>query len=294
MRSQFTKSIIDIFKKNKKILLILGDIGVFGFKDLIKKKNSRAINIGILEQATISFAAGLSKIGFIPIVHTIATFMVNRAFEQLKLDFGYQKLNGNFISIGASYDYAALGCSHHCPEDVNLMKNIPNMQIIIPGNSSEFHQLFTQSYKKKLPKYFRLSIEENVFTSKIAYGKAQILNQGKNITVFAIGPVLNFVLEECKKFNLNLIYYTTVRPFDYKILDKIRNKTKKIIIVEPFYCGSITNEVLSYYKKDNLKIESISIPYKFLDKYGLKKEHDENLGFSIKNFQKKIVTMLKF
>ena len=154
MRSQFTKSIIDIFKKNKKILLILGDIGVFGFKDLIKKKNSRAINIGILEQATISFAAGLSKIGFIPIVHTIATFMVNRAFEQLKLDFGYQKLNGNFISIGASYDYAALGCSHHCPEDVNLMKNIPNMQIIIPGNSSEFHQLFTQSYKKKLPKCF--------------------------------------------------------------------------------------------------------------------------------------------
>ena len=105
---------------------------------------------------------------------------------------------------------------------------------------------------------------------------------------------MNFVLEECKKFNLNLIYYTTVRPFDYKILDKIRNKTKKIIIVEPFYCGSITNEVLSYYKKDNLKIESISIPYKFLDKYGLKKEHDENLGFSIKNFQKKIVTMLKF
>ena len=51
--------------------------------------------------------------------------MVDRAFEQLKLDFGYQKLNGNFISVGGSYDYAALGCSHHCPEDINLMKNIP-------------------------------------------------------------------------------------------------------------------------------------------------------------------------
>jgi transketolase len=293
MRSQFTKSIIEIFKKNKKIVLILGDIGVFGFKDLIKKKKSRAINIGILEQATISFAAGLSKIGFIPIVHTIATFMVNRAFEQLKLDFGYQRLNGNFISIGASYDYAALGCSHHCPEDVNLMKNIPNMQIIIPGNSNEFHKLFTQSYKKKLPKYFRLSVEENIFTSNISYGKAQILNQGNKITVFAIGPVLNFVLEECKKFNLNLIYYTTIRPFDYKILDKIKNKTKKIIIVEPFYGGSIINEVLNYYKRDNLKIESISIPYKFLDKYGLKNEHDENLGFTIKNFHKKIGAMLK-
>ena len=79
MRIQFNKTVQRLFKKNKKLFIILGDIGVYGFKDLLKEK--RAINIGILEQATISFAAGLAKIGFIPVVHTIATFMVNRAFE---------------------------------------------------------------------------------------------------------------------------------------------------------------------------------------------------------------------
>ena len=87
MISQFNKTIKRLFLKNKKIFLILGDIGVYSFKDLLK--NKRAINIGILEQASISFASGLSKIGFVPIFHTIATFMVGRAFEQLKLDFGY-------------------------------------------------------------------------------------------------------------------------------------------------------------------------------------------------------------
>jgi transketolase len=186
MRNQFIKTVTELFNKNKKIFLILGDIGVFGFQNLLKKKPSRALNIGILEQATISFAAGLSKIGFVPVVHTIATFMVDRAFEQLKLDFGYQKLNGNFISVGGSYDYAALGCSHHCPEDINLMKNIPTMQIVVPGNSFEFNQLFNQSYQRKLPKYFRLGSEENKLNLNVKFGKANILNQKFNVVGFGM------------------------------------------------------------------------------------------------------------
>ena len=293
MRNQFTKTVTEVFNKNKKTFLILGDIGVFGFQNLLEKKPIRALNIGILEQATISFAAGLSKIGFVPIVHTIATFMVNRAFEQLKLDFGYQKLNGNFISVGASYDYAALGCSHHCPEDINLMKNIPTMQIVVPGNAVEFNQLFNQSYKKKLPKYFRLSSEENKLNLNVKFGKANVLNQGKKITVIAIGPVLNFIYEECIKMNLNLIYYTTIRPFDSNVFKKIKNKTKKIIIIEPFYEGSITSDVINSFGKKKLQIESISIPYNFITNYGSKKDHDERLGFNKKNFITKVKALIK-
>jgi len=292
MRKQFIETTKNILKKDKKTFLILGDIGVFGFNDLIKKKPTRVLNIGILEQATISFAAGLSKIGFIPIVHTIATFMVDRAFEQLKIDFGYQKLNGNFISVGSSYDYAALGCTHHCPEDINLLKNIPNMQIIIPGNSLEFKKLFEQSYKRSGPKYFRLATEENLTTSKVVFGKANILNQGKKLTVVAIGPVLNFVFEECIKQNLNLIYYTTISPFDFKIFKKIKNKTKKFLIIEPYYTSTISNEIQKNLKNQKIEIDNISIPVKFLTNYGSKNEHDEKLGFSKKYLRQKIKKLL--
>ena len=253
MRKQFTETTKKILKNDKNTLLILGDIGVYGFKDVIEKKPSRAINIGILEQSTISFAAGISKAGMIPIVHTIATFMIDRAFEQLKIDFGYQNLNGNFISVGASYDYAALGCTHHCPEDINLMSNIPNMNIIVPGNSEEFDTLFNQAYKKNSPKYFRLSSDENNITNKTTFGKANILNQGSDITVIAVGPVLNFVLDECIKKKLNLVYFTTVRPFDSKIFDKLKNQTDKFIIVEPYYLSSIGSEILKKYNKKKLK-----------------------------------------
>jgi len=288
MRKQFAETTKKILIKNKKTFLILGDIGVYGFKKVIESKYPKALNIGILEQATTSFAAGLSKVGFIPIVHTIASFMVDRAFEQLKIDFGYQKLNGNFISVGGSYDYAALGCTHHCPEDINLLSNIPNMNIVIPGNSYEFDKLFNQSYKKQAPKYFRLSAEENLRSSKVVFGKANILNQGKEITVIAVGPVLNFIFEECIKKNLNLIYYTTIKPFDTKIFDKIKNKTRKFIIIEPYYASNINIEIQKKYKFKKIQIENISIPLKFLTNYGSKKQHDEKLGFNKKNFVKKI------
>ena len=290
MRAQLNKTVKKLFFKNKKIFLILGDIGVYGFKDLLK--NKRAINIGILEQASISFAAGLAKIGYIPIFHTIATFMVCRAFEQLKLDFGYNKLNGNFISVGASYDYAALGCSHHCPEDINLAKNIPNMQIVVPGNSKEFNDLFLECYTKKMPKYFRLSTEENRIQFKVNFGKALILNQGITVTVVAVGPVLNMAYDICKKLNVNLVYFTTIRPFDNKVFKKIKNKTKKILIIEPFYSGSITSEIINNYKNKKIQIENISVPFKFLTNYGKKNQHDNKLGFNKKSFENKLKKLI--
>ena len=285
MRKQFAKTVSEIFKKDKKVVALLGDIGVFSFRDLFKFYPKRIYNIGILEQSMISMAAGLSNEGFKPIVHTIAPFMVSRALEQLKIDFGYNKLGGNFVSIGASYDYAALGCTHHCPEDINLMHNIPNMEIVVPGNSKEFNQLFNQSYKNNKPTYFRLSDYENEHGFDVKFGKSNFINNNSKITILAIGPVLNFIYPLIKKFNLNLIYSTTVRPFDHSTLKKKKKKSKSLIIVEPFYSGAVISEVLKTISNRNISIESLSVPFKFLTNYGTKKEHDKNLGFSIKKME---------
>ena len=187
MRKQFVKTVEKILDENNKSILLLGDIGVFGFRNSLKNYPDRAYNIGILEQSTISLAAGLSKTDLIPIVHTIAPFMVERAYEQLKVDFGYQNLNGNFVSIGSSYDYASLGPTHHCPGDVPILLQIPNMQIIIPGNSKEFDILFNQSYDNCSPTYFRLSEYENLYEVDITFGKANLIKNGKKATIICFG-----------------------------------------------------------------------------------------------------------
>jgi len=292
MRKQFVKTLEGLFLKEKKLFLLLGDIGVFGFRNIFRKYPDRCLNIGVMEQSSISFAAGLSKTNMIPVYHTIAPFMVERAYEQLKIDFGYQKLRGNFVSVGGSYDYTALGPTHHCPADINLISNIPNFQVIVPGTSSEFNQLFKQTYQNYFPKYFRLSSTENSESYNVEFGKANQVQKGKKATVIICGPTLNFVKSSLKNLDVNILYYTTVIPFDIKILEKnIKNSEKKIIIIEPFYSGALLNELSILQNKYPLLISSVSVPRKFINGYGFKKNLDDNF-FNTKKILKLIKIIL--
>src|SRR3989338_6703219 len=104
----------------------------------------------------VSMAAGLSMQGFIQVVHTIAPFIVERSFEQIKDDFGYQGLGVNLVTVGSAFDYAALGCTHHCYDDFALLKNISNIEIIYPATPIEFNELFKKTYRNGKITYFRL------------------------------------------------------------------------------------------------------------------------------------------
>jgi transketolase len=137
MRKQFVQTVERLLSEDEKIVLLLGDIGVFGFRNSFQKHPKRVYNIGILEQSTVSLAAGMSMTGLIPVVHTITPFVVERCVEQLKNDFCYQKLGGNFISVGGSYDYAALGCTHHCPADVGILRNQQSSNLLSSERARE-------------------------------------------------------------------------------------------------------------------------------------------------------------
>jgi transketolase len=103
------------------------------------------MNLGIMEQSLVGVFAGLAMEGFIPVARTFAPFLVERPLEQLKDNFCYQGLGGNFISTGASYDYSAEGMTHQGPGDVQALLGLPGMQIVVPGTALEFERLFRQS-----------------------------------------------------------------------------------------------------------------------------------------------------
>lgn len=286
MRKQFIKSVKNILRTDERTVLMLGDIGVFGFREELKDLPKRAYNIGILEQSTVGIAAGLSKMGMVPIVHTIAPFLVERAFEQIKIDFGYQKLRGNLISVGSSYDYASLGCTHHCPADISLMLSIPEVQIIIPGTSNELSQLINQTYCNNALTYFRLSEYENKEQYDVSFGKAMLIKKGKLATVVCYGNMLSQTIEACSDLDVSILYYHTIYPFDSNLL--INNFNEKIIICEPFYEGStnhLINKALEGFKHETL---NIGVPRKFLTNYGTKQQHDENLGLDKNGIYHKI------
>jgi transketolase len=287
MRKQLVTTVEKFLINNPNLVLLLGDIGVFGFRNAFQNHPNRVYNIGILEPSTIGLAAGMARLGLIPVVHTIAPFLVERSFEQLKLDFGYQALGGNFISVGASYDYAALGCTHHCPGDVGELKNIPGMEIVVPGTSSEFDRLFTQSYANGHPTYFRLSERENLQSYEVDFGKAQVLKQGSLATVIAVGPTLKSVWEAVRNLDVTVLYYTTISPFDNETL--VNNLTSgKIFLCEPYYEGGLVADIIKAAFPRQLTVDVLGVPYNFLRNYGTAEEHDQVLGFTVDNINNRI------
>lgn len=292
MRKQFVKTIESILEKDKKTVLLLGDIGVFGFKKAFELFPDRVFNIGILEQSTISLAAGLSMQGLIPIAHTIAPFLVERSMEQIKDDFGYQKLGGNFVSVGASYDYAALGCTHHCPGDVGMLKNIPNMEIVLPGTSKEFDLLFKESYANGNPTYFRLSEKQNSKSYNVKLGQAEIIKRGKLATIIAVGPMLELAIMAADGLDVTILYYTAVIPFDKKTL-KENSESGKILLCEPYYKGALLPEIMETLSSTPILLESVGVPMQMLTNYGTASEHDESIGLTYKNIREKLLKLIK-
>lgn len=292
MRGQMVETVESLLDMDDRLVLLLGDIGVFGFRKAFDRHPSRVYNIGILEQATISLAAGMATTGLVPVVHTIAPFLVERALEQLKIDFCYQRLGGNFISVGASYDYASLGCTHHCPADVPMLKNLPGMEIVVPGTAGEFDSLFRQSCFNGHPTYFRLSERQNPVGFKVNFGKAVVVQEGGRAAVVAVGPALAPVLEAVRGMDVTVLYYTSVKPFDDKALRR-HCPTGRVLLCEPYYFGALLPEIVKSLSPLPVQVECSGIPVEFLEHYGRAEEHDEAVGLTADRIRSKLDQLLE-
>jgi len=274
MRKQFYKTLETVIKTDARVIVLLGDIGVFGCRNIFSNFPNQIINIGVCEQSMISMAAGLAREGFIPIVHTIAPFMVERGLEQLKLDVGYQKLPVKIVSIGGSYDYASLGVTHHCPADVAIIKTIPSFNIIVPGCAEEFNKLFLNTYDNSSPTYYRLSDYNHTKSITVSSVYPNVIKEGTLGTIIVVGNLLSNVLDATEKLDVSVLYYTTLHPFDTSILQSHYNRGK-IVIVEPFYEGTLVNDVVNAFIKRPIAVKSIGVSRYFHTYYGKKEEHDK-------------------
>lgn len=155
MRQQFPKTVLEIMEEDDRVVVLLGDIGVHAFKDVFKKFPKRIYNVGILEQSMVGMAAGLSMAGFIPIVHTIEPFLVERAFEQIKDDFGYQELRGTFVGVDVSKTAPNLGYTHQCPYAIEMMNFVKKMKTFEPIDAVGFHETLLFNYDTGL-NYIRI------------------------------------------------------------------------------------------------------------------------------------------
>tara|TARA_Y100000816_G_C26064686_1_gene559452 strand:+ start:994 stop:1482 length:489 start_codon:yes stop_codon:yes gene_type:complete len=157
MRRKFGKLISELAEKDKKIVLIVGDIGFGIFNDFRKSHPKRFYNLGICEQSIIGFASGLALEGLKPWVYTITPFLIERPFEQVKLDIDQQKANVNLVGFA---DYPTLGPSHAELNAKKLMKLFKNIKSYFPKNSLETEKFTKQMSKNKGPCFMSLKTDK--------------------------------------------------------------------------------------------------------------------------------------
>ena len=279
MRQIFPKIVEELMSKDKKIFCLLGDIGVFSFRNIFKKFTNRILNMSTMEQTMIGFGAGLSKAGFIPIIHSITPFLVLRALEQIKIDFVYNKLSCNIVSVGASNDYAKLGTTHHCFEDISILSNYDDINLFLPSNPQEFKNLFKKNYKNNSVNYFRIS--GNVEKKPIKKNSFIKSNKNKKLIII-VGNAINSEVFLNKKIDL---YY--INSISKNMSLEFIKKYKNVIIIEPYY-GCILERKIRKKKFLDVKILSIGYDETIVRKYGSKIAQDKHLKFSKENILKKI------
>ena len=153
MRRCFGKIINELAKKDNKIVLLVGDIGYGIFDDFRKNHPKKFYNLGICEQSLIGVASGLALQGLKPWVYTITPFLIERPFEQLKLDIDQQNVNVNLVGFA---DYPNLGPSHSEMDAKKLMSLFKNIRSFFPKNSKDTQKIIYKCHKIKSPTFMSL------------------------------------------------------------------------------------------------------------------------------------------
>lgn len=268
MRDLFISELAKEAKKNKKIVLVVGDLGYGVVEPFQKKFPERFFNAGVAEQSMMGIAAGLAHQGFHVFVYSIANFPTFRCAEQIRNDIDYHNLPVTIVSAGAGLSYGNLGYSHHAIQDYGLIRSFPKMVICSPLDNKELKGCLNYLFKYPKPSYLRLdkSLNEN-FSNKffsLKPGKLQIYkkNKTKNI-IISTGSVIEFARNFLKKYNN--YNYCTIPIWGMKF-KKFQSKNllkyDRIITLEDHLLdcgfGSWLMELLSLKKNQNSKIQIIS------------------------------------
>ncbi|MBV8429646.1 MAG: hypothetical protein JO244_00670, partial [Solirubrobacterales bacterium] len=223
--------------------VVLAEISADLFAKAAARHPDRMLNVGIREQLMVSVGGGLALAGLRPIVHTYAPFLVERAFEQVKLDLSHQEARAVLVSIGASYDAARAGRTHQAPEDVALLDTVPGFTVQVPGHPDEVPELLREALAvlDSGSVYLRLSTESNRSALPLWPG-LQVVRPGRQAVVVAVGPMLSPVLDAVGDLDVTVAYTTTVRPFDGEGLRALAAASGTVVLVEPYLAGTSSYE----------------------------------------------------
>ncbi len=305
MRTVIIDGIYNLMKQNKNVYFLTGDLGFTVVEKIEKDFPKQFINMGVAEQNMMGVAAGLALSGKKVFIYSIIPFVTMRCFEQVRNDICYHNLDVTILGVGAGLSYGILSSTHFALEDIAIFRPLPNMSIFSPADETEakMGMDFVKNYRR--PFYFRIGKKQEpiVFEKpyKFTFGKAHVMEEGKDIVIIATGSILHEVVQAVpllkkKGIHSTLIDIHTIKPLDEETIIKY-SKGKKIVVTVEEHCitgglGSAVSEVMA--EHSNLpKLKRIGTSDEFIKITGSQQFIREHVGLTSARIADTIMTALK-
>ncbi len=260
LRKVCTNKFEEYLTKDEKVVVLDADLmGSLGSGNLVEKYKGRVINVGIMEAQEISCAAGLSRVGLKPFVHTFTAFASRRCLDQIFISSLYQNNPITVIASDAGIQAVHNGGTHMSFEDMGLIRGLANSVVIEPTDSNVLKSVLDEVYSKQDKFYWIRLTRKNVFKiyeegSKFEIGKANVLQLGSDVCIIAIGMMVHEARIAAKKLeeegiSVTVIDMFTLKPIDREAIVK-HSKGKKLVVSAENHSitnglGSAVAEVLS-------------------------------------------------
>lgn len=223
MRNAFADEITKLGAADPRVVLLSGDIGNKLFDKYKDKAGGRFFNCGVAEANMMSVAAGMALCGLRPVIYTITPFTTTRCFEQIRVDACYHKAPVIIVGTGSGLSYAELGPTHHSCEDLAILRALPEMTVMAPGDALELRTALRAALKQDGPVYIRIGKkgERNIHPGEpdLVIGKGITLRQGKDVCLIGTGVLTAIALDAAKLLDVQGITarvesFHTVKPLD--------------------------------------------------------------------------------
>jgi transketolase len=242
MRSAFIDELTAAAEHDARIVFVTGDLGYSVFEKFAERHPKKFYNLGIMEQSMMSIGAGLALCGKKAIVYSIATFATMRPYEQIRLDVAFQRANVIIVGVGAGLAYGAYGPTHHATEDVALMRSLPGMVVLCPGDPVEARLATRAALAYDGPVYLRIGKgkEKTVHAvppAHLVIGEAIMMREGTGVTIIATGDALGTAAQAVdllvrEGVDPCFISMPCVKPLDEDAVLRAARATGHIITVE--------------------------------------------------------------
>jgi transketolase len=296
VRAAFIRTLVELAEADPRINLVVGDLGFGVVEPFAARFPGRFVNAGVAEQNMTGVATGMALCGKIVFTYSIANFPTLRCLEQIRNDVCYHRAAVKVVSVGGGLGYGALGVSHHATEDIAVLRALPNMTVVAPGDPVEAELATRAIIEEPGPCYLRLgkSGEPRLHPAHarldFRLGKALTVLEGDDLTLISTGTMLATAVQVAERLagegmQARVLSMHTVKPLDSEAVLAAARQTAAVVTLEEHSVigglGSAVAEVLAESDQFRVPFKRLGVPPAFTSIVGSQEYLKAAYGLSV-------------